>query len=332
MHTFLIEMLLCPACHSELSWEITQQSASRIESAEARCRGCSATYPVRKGIGLFLTPDLPRNDLWEQVDSQLIQYMHEHPESERQLLDLSLEELSPADQHIRGQILEAAGDFAQAKIAIDTANQGLYTAEYLACLHDQLNYVVEQLTSSEGPVVDLASGQGGLVEPMARRLDRPIVATDFSPNVLRRDRRWLKSLNLYDTVSLLAFDARRTPFKDGTIGTMTTLLGLPNIEQPGALLKELRRVVCGKLIAICFFAPEDDAANIAPLREMGVDTMLVRSSTVESFRQAGWQVELSNLCRSRALPTPPSAVIEGFVIDGFPMSETTLEWCVLVAQ
>lgn len=75
MHGYLIEMLECPACHSELAWTVAERCGDRIETAEARCTACDVVYPVREGIGTFLTPDLPREDLWEQVDSQLMQHL-----------------------------------------------------------------------------------------------------------------------------------------------------------------------------------------------------------------------------------------------------------------
>jgi len=71
MQTYLLNMLECPACHGALEWHITEYRGDRIEAANALCVTCGAVYPVREGIALFLTPDLPREDLWEQVDSQL---------------------------------------------------------------------------------------------------------------------------------------------------------------------------------------------------------------------------------------------------------------------
>ena len=98
MHIYLIEMLDCPACHSKLDWSITERNENRIEMAEAHCNTCAATYPVRDGIGLFLTPELQGNDLWEQVDSGLIQHLREHPELEHQLMEVPLDTLAPTDQ------------------------------------------------------------------------------------------------------------------------------------------------------------------------------------------------------------------------------------------
>ena len=61
-------------------------------------------------------------------------------------------------------------------------------AEHLSASASQTDFVIERLSSGTGPVVDLASGAGALVEEIARRLTRPVVATDFSPSILRRDR------------------------------------------------------------------------------------------------------------------------------------------------
>jgi uncharacterized protein YbaR (Trm112 family) len=115
MHTYLIEMLECPACHSELDWTLTERSQDRIQAAEARCSVCAASYPVRDGIGLFLLPELPRTDLWEQVDSHLTQYLHEHPDVERQLMEAPLDTLAPADQFFRAMVLDERGNYAEAE-------------------------------------------------------------------------------------------------------------------------------------------------------------------------------------------------------------------------
>ncbi len=330
MHTYLIEMLECPACHGKLEWCIIEQNENRIEMAEAYCNTCAATYPVRDGIGLFLTPELRRNDLWEQVDSGLIQHLREHPELERQLMEVPLDTLAPADQFFRALVLEEQGNYIEAQIAEDSANKDLYTPEYTSCWNSQMDYLVEQLSTTTEPIVDLASGRCYLVEKLVRRLKSRIVATDFSPSVLRRDRRWLESFGLYDRVSLLAFDARRTPFKDGAVGTLTTNLGLPNIKDPDNLLRELRRIVAGVFLAVSHFFPEEDEANAKVIREAGLETLLYRRTALEHYAKAGWAIEVKNACVGKARPTPLSLVLEGAGIDNFPVKDTSLEWCVLL--
>lgn len=332
MQDFLIEMLECPSCHGELNWKIIQHQGDRIKEAEVNCKKCGSAYPVKEGIGLFLTPDLPRNDLWEQLDNQLVQYLRENPQIESKLMDTPLNTLNPADQFFRAQVLEERGEFAQAKAIANLAYSKLYAPEYLKCNNAQINYLIAQLSIFEGPIIDLASGRGGLAELLIRKLKQPIVFIDFSPQILRRNRRWLEFFGLYERVSLLAFDARRSPFKDEAIEVMTTNLGLINIKKPENLLIELRRIVSGKFFAISHFYSEDDEVNAETIKKFGMDKFMFKNSALESFRAAGWQVKMENMMIGKACPTPKGEVIEGAGIDAFPVTETKLEWGVLVAQ
>lgn len=332
MHAFLIELLECPTCHGELSWTVIARDRDRIEAAEARCKHCGVVYPVRDGIGIFLTSDLPRDDLWEQVDSGLSQYLNGNPDIRRRLMDAPLETLAPADQFFRALALETQGDFAEAKRASDVAGPQMYTPEYRNCYHRQRDYIVERLSAATEPIFDLASGRCDLAVLIAQKVAQPLVASDFSLRVLRHNRGRLKFLNLYDRFSLLAFDARLTPFKNGAIPTMTTNLGLPNIADAGNVLRELRRVVNGQFLALSHFYPPDDEANGKVIRELNLAAGLYRESALADFAAAGWNVEVANQCVGRAAPTPQGVILEGMAIDGLPVAETNLEWCVLVAQ
>ncbi len=332
MQSYLLEILECPVCHGKLEWEISEWQRKRIETAQAHCQRCAAIYPVLEGVGLFLTPDLARNDLWQEVDSQLLKHLQENVEVEQRLMDSPVDELAPADLFYRAMVLEERGDYKAAKALEEQANRGIYTDEYLTCWQNQRDWVMERLSEADGPLVDLASGRGYLLEEMARRLDRPLVATDYSPRVLREDRRRLESFGLYKQVSLLALDARRTPFREGAVGTLTTNLGLQNVREPGPLLAELRRVVGGQFLAISHFYPEEDEVNAEALREAGLSLLTFRHSAVERFVAAGWEVAVVNECQGMAKPTPGSVIFDGAGIDRFPVQETNVEWCVLLAQ
>lgn len=332
MQTYLLEMLECPACHGALEWNITEHHGDHIETANGLCLACNALYPVQEGIAVFLTPDLPREDLWEHTESQLSRYLREHPDVEHQLMDVPLEMLAPADQFYRALILDERGKYAEARAAADMARTRVYTPEYLSCSDAQVAKAIELLANSEGPIVDLASGMGHLVEEMADKLTQSIVATDFSPRVLRRDHRRLEFFGLHERVSLLAFDARRTPFKDGAVQTLTTYQGLANIREPGELLRELRRIVSGAFWVLTVFYPEDDEANASAIAQIGLSDLLFRRSALEGFAQAGWDVEVAASCFGKARPTPAGVVLEGAKIDTLPVAETVLEWCILIAK
>lgn len=330
MYDFLIDMLECPVCHGHLEWVITVSRSDRLEEAEARCAACGTTYPVRQGIGLFLTPDYPRDDLWEQVGSGLENHLSQHPDIERLLLDTPLESLAPADQLFRSMVLEARGQYVEAQQAADLAWPGIYTPEYREGWQRQMEYVLERLSAFDGPVIDLASGRGYLVEQMLRRLALPVVVTDFSPRILRRNRQRLEQLGLYDRVSLLAFDARCTPFKDGAVQMLTSNLGMANIRDAAGAWRELRRIVGGTFLSISHFFPEDDPANGSTIRQHGLETTLFERLTLETAARVGWQVEIANVVEGQAQPTPVSSILD-MGIDGLPVTETCLKWCTLVA-
>jgi ubiquinone/menaquinone biosynthesis C-methylase UbiE/uncharacterized protein YbaR (Trm112 family) len=323
-------MLECPNCHGGLDWDISEQSGDRIEAAEACCHDCSAAYPVRDGIGVFLTGDLKRNDLWEQADTGLEQFLKQNPVLEQMLMDVPLETLSPVDQHYRGVILEDRGDADAAKAAFDIASKGLYSEETIRCMNSQLDYVIDKLSDTDGPVIDIASGKCALVRRILAELKNPVVVTDFSPSVLLKDRIWFKQNGLYDRVNLIAFDARRTPFKTCSISTMTTFTGLANIQEPGNLLEELRRIASDRFMAISTFYPEDDEVNRKVIQEAGLAQMFYRRTALEEFEKADWIIQVENTCVGEEHPAPPGVVIEGARVDVLPVQSTYLEWCVLM--
>lgn len=332
MLRFVAEMLQCPACEGTFDWQIERQQGERIQEARARCKECGSEYPVHEEIGYFLGAELPREDLWEQGGSGMKRFFAEQPQIETQLMEAPLESLSPADQFYRALALEERGEYDKAKSIFEAVKAGLYTPEYLICMESQVHYLIAYLAQGEGPVVDLASGRGELVQEMARRLQRPVIATDFSPRVLRRDRDWLRHFSLYERVSLLALDARQTPFKSGAVGTMTSLLGISNIQSPGSLFEELRRVVSGELLAISIFYPEADERNARKIRSLNLTQTLFRSNLRRRFLAAGWKIAFLDTCQGRAVPTPASLLLTGAQIDSLPVKETELQWCTLQAR
>ncbi len=331
MQKYLVEMLECPKCHGKLDWNITEQSHDRIEVAEACCQSCSSTYPVRDGIGVFLTTDLKRNDLWEQVDNRLDQLLKQSPEIEKKLMDVPLDTLGPVDQHYRGRVHKSRGDVEAANAAYSISKKGLYSADTIRCWDNQMDYLINEVSKSKGLIVDLASGDCILVRRMLKDLPNSIVVTDFSPNILVKNRKWLMEQGLYDRVSLLAFDARQTPFTANSISLLTTFLGLQNIQNPGNLLEELHRIINGKLLAVSSFYPEDDQENGALIEEGGLAETHYRDKLLEHFHNAGWAVDVKNSCSIKTIPAPPGVVLEGARVDGLPVQSTYLEWCILSA-
>lgn len=330
-HT-LIDWLVCPQCHAELGWKIDCERNGEVEEAQAVCSGCHHSYPVHEGIACFLTNMLERTDFWEQSESQLLRYLNQNPEIKRQLLYSPPEKLAPADRFYSLMVLEEMGDFSQSKTLEASSLQSLYTAEYLACWNRQLDDVAARALQSEFPVVDVASGRGYLVERLVQRGLPDLVATDFSMSVLRRSCKKFQKNYPHASLSFIAMDARQTPFRRQSIPMITTNLGLPNIQQPGSLLAELRRVCSGTLLAIHHFYPAGDEVHKKAFAKLKMDTLLNEELLLAEFQKDHWQVEKFNVCFSNALPTPKSVLLDGATIDTFPLHPVELKWVTISAH
>jgi SAM-dependent methyltransferase len=230
-------------------------------------------------------------------------------------------------------VLEERGDLRGARHAEASALEQLYGAEQRACHARQLDYIVRQARGAPAPVVDVASGRGRLVELLARDAVPLVVATDVSPVALRRTRRMLEHLGVARShVSFVAMDARRTPFRDRVVGLLTSNVGLQNVVQAGGLLRELRRIARGRLLAASQLFRDDDAANRDAAERGNFGELTFRASALAAFAAAGWRVAVAGSCTAPARPTPDSELIPGARIDGFPVVEATAEWCVLDAS
>jgi demethylmenaquinone methyltransferase/2-methoxy-6-polyprenyl-1,4-benzoquinol methylase len=99
-------------------------------------------------------------------------------------------------------------------------------------------------------VLDLAAGTGASSVPF-QEAGAHVVACDFSQGMLAVGRREHPDLDL------VAGDALRLPFRDGTFDAVTISFGLRNVADVDAALRELARVtrVRGRLVVLETSAP-----------------------------------------------------------------------------
>jgi SAM-dependent methyltransferase len=296
--------LVCPACRGPL--------------AGTACSACGRTYAVVDEIPLLVEPDSEVTDLWEGSESGLSRVLRENPELERALLDPPAAELAPADAFLRALVLEERGQGEE----VEAAFVRLHPPEVLACMTSQIDAVCRRLGEERGRVVDLASGRGMLLERLQRIVGGTLVATDISPRVLRRARS--------RGIAAVACDARRLPFADGSVDYVTTFLGLNNIEHPGELLAELRRVA-RRLVAV-HLVYERGTANDEALEELGLAPLAYRDSFMRGLEHAGWDAELVGSCSSTLSPAPVGVLLEGAMIDRLPVASVEATWMTVEAR
>lgn len=219
-------------------------------------------------------------------------------------------------------MLEERIGFDAARQAFEHADAKLYAPEVRAARDLALARVVEIVEAGDGPVLDVATGRGALVERLAQGA-RAVTASDSSPTVLELLRR-----RLGDGVQYVVADARSLSFPDASVATIVSHLCLANIADGDAALRELRRVA-RELAATHFILPREDTENQSAARELGLGTLLDRERALTALAAAGWRVEIEAEREVDAAPTPASELIPGVRIDALPVTETRATWCVL---
>ena len=332
MHKHYIDMLECPTCHGDLQWHIKEVTTARIINASVICKSCGADYEVRDEIAVFLTPDLPRNDLWEQGESSLDGYFSENPEVFKRLMNTPEEELNGTDYWYKASYYELKGDYAISSEMFEKAFQKIYTEDHIKAWNSQMDFMVQSIKDSSKPVVDIASGKGYLIERLLLGTNNYILATDFSPTILVRNKEYYKFKGLYERLSLIAFDARRTPFKSNSIEILTSNIGLPNIEQPGSVVSELYRIAKDKFMSVMHFIDSSDSIHMDFFKGYSTTAYATRDNAIETFEKCGWKVTISNSIMAEVTPTPIGQIMEGLQVDGIPLENTKFEFCVIVAE
>lgn len=112
----------------------------------------------------------------------------------------------------------------------------------------------------EHTVLDVATGTGAVASELVRRWRCSVVGLDQSAEMLAEARR-----RVPEPVSLVQGDAERLPFLDASFDGLTVTYLLRYVDDPGATLRELARVLRpGSPIASLEFAvPGDPVARAA---------------------------------------------------------------------
>lgn len=331
MHESLVEILQCPACRGDLCWAVTERDGGRLLEAEASCYDCGAVYGVHDGIGGFLTADLQRTDLWDEGHGRLTEYLIAHPDVRNRLLDGPAEELEPVDRLLRAEYLEDTGDVAGAEEAGRGAREKLYTPELNDLWEECLEHMVQISLGQPGPLIDLVSGRGTLVELLAEQDAPIIVSTELSLRGLHRGRRRLKYKGQADKVSHLVVDVRKTPFCDQGSPTLLSHMGLANIPEGASdALSELKRVCGGMLLFSHAFCRPDDTVHAPLLRDIG-HPLAFLDDAMKALDSAGWDAEILINRRVPVKPTPASELVPEMTVDRFPLADAEFDGVLVIA-
>jgi demethylmenaquinone methyltransferase/2-methoxy-6-polyprenyl-1,4-benzoquinol methylase len=125
--------------------------------------------------------------------------------------------------------------------------------------------VVGKVAASSGDrVLDVATGTGMVAAAMVRRYGCSVVGLDQSPEMLGGARAKLDAdPHLAERIELVRGEAESLPFADGEFDHLTFTYLLRYVEDPGATLRELARVVKpgGRIASVEFMLPPNALAR-----------------------------------------------------------------------
>ena len=115
-----------------------------------------------------------------------------------------------------------------------------------------------------GRALDVAAGTGLVSRALARAEHGRVVALDQSEAMIRAGWRERGSDGA-EAIAFVAGEADRMPFRDRSFDAVTFTYLLRYVDDPGATLRELSRVLRdgGVLVSLEFFVPDDSLARAA---------------------------------------------------------------------
>ncbi|MBD3404765.1 MAG: methyltransferase domain-containing protein [Candidatus Lokiarchaeota archaeon] len=316
-------LFYCPQCHNDLEWSIQTETENRIIEAEVSCSECDTHYFVKDGIAVFLLDVSNDADFWRVVQSNLAKALDTNSEYEEKLMQSDLSTLNPADKFLRSMILDERGDYDRAEEIRSEVE--IYTDSYNLAYQKKKAQLKKLLSDKSDVIIDIASGMGGFAE-MFSQLDNPVILSDISPSILQRNKERLEHFGLYDKVSLIAFDAKKMPFKDRSIGVFTTNLGLTNITQSEEFLKELKRCLNGVAYFLTYFFPDNEDENAEILEEYELEFGF--KNRLEDMSASFFETSILFEEDSFIEPTASSEIFE-IKIDALPAIPTHVTWAIV---
>jgi demethylmenaquinone methyltransferase/2-methoxy-6-polyprenyl-1,4-benzoquinol methylase len=113
-------------------------------------------------------------------------------------------------------------------------------------------------------ILDVATGTGMVAEALVSRYGCSVVGLDQSPEMLSGAQAKLDAdPRLADRIELVRGEAESLPFRDGEFEHLTFTYLLRYVEDPGATLRELARVVkpAGRIASLEFMSPPNPIAR-----------------------------------------------------------------------
>jgi len=299
---------------------VIHKDESHIIGGEFTCTNCGRNYPVDDSIGIFLADTEKNRDFWKEQEDFATRFRRQHPTKFFLLTKTFLGNIRPEHHFLKGLLLDD-------EEILKRATKRIYTKDYLQGYEKTKRALWEEEKDKQGVTLEIACGRDMFFKEFirSRQGSGVYIATDFSYTVLRSDLKWLRANGLAEKVTLMAVDAKFMPFRDTSVPSMVSNIGLPNIREGEKAVEEAFRILVpgGVFITNLMFTTEN-TQNYAKAKELGLHQFYIRQNAEETFRKAGFTFTVNELHRGWVCPTPGG-------IDLLPMVPDTYSFCVINA-
>lgn len=222
MHKKILELLACPICRTPLDFK-GKESDDRLVNGYFKCsRG--HVYQVKEEIGLLKDAELSINEFEWKVE---VADEEKYDEIRKEYNSYLREDQKLANRRMTQKLAER---------------------------------VIKSCEDSENEVLDVASGMGNFILPLAERgTDLLIIGTDISEKPLRGAMSKAKKANTYDKISFVVTDGKHLAFRNAVFSTVSSNFGFDNIPEAHLALMESARVLKpgGRIIFSSLWLKED---------------------------------------------------------------------------
>ena len=290
MNKSLVDMLVCPSCHSDLYWKIIAETNGYIVEANMKCVVCSSGYHVIDGIAVFVSE-------YESETS----------------IDMP-------------QIKQKSSSNPLSNNEVSFTNYSLETQNALGLCIDVLATELQELPSGS-ILLDFAAGHGNLFFGIVKRSDIIYIINDINLSCLKYIKRTIGD-EFNSHFNYIAYNAEASPFRCKSVTTAISLLGLQHIANYNACINDLRRIVKKNIIHISSFCHEDDRINILFLRRRKIADMWSENKFFEALMMANMTYEILLSIKSAAKGVSRMEERSCIGRDMFPLVDTNILYMV----
>ena len=207
MHEELLALIECPACRKPLVYE-GAKSCGRFVNGSLKCSNAHV-YQVKEEIGLLKDPKASAKEFSWKVD---VANEKKYDEINEQYKSYLTEEQKTGLNNLLEKLLRS---------------------------------VVTSCEESDNRVLDVASGMGRFILPLAEKSPENllIIGTDVDERPLRGAMSKAKRADTYRRISLVVTDAKHLCFKSNALSTISSHFGFDNVPDVALAFKEAARVL-----------------------------------------------------------------------------------------